>query len=87
MPVDSEIVDATGFLDDPEGPYAEYMDYPTTALCDLGSVPCLVLLGEAGMGKTTELRAEVDRTAGTATPALYVDLGDEPDLRACIEPW
>ncbi len=80
VPVNSEVADATGFLDDPEGPFAEYLDYPTTTLSDLGSAPCLVLLGEAGMGKTTELKSEVDRATGTATPALYVDLGDEPDL-------
>ncbi len=69
-----------GFLVDPDGEYAKY--YPTDVV-DFDSIsktPCLVLLGEPGMGKTTALRDEFDRTkkavAGTDDVALCFDLRD-----------
>lgn len=80
VPVDSDMADTTGFLDDPDGPYAEYFDWDTTTLADLQEVPCLVLLGEAGMGKTTELEIEDARVGAAGIPTVHVDLGDEPDL-------
>lgn len=56
---------AEGYLADPEGPtFLGRSDNPAARPFDaLAEVPCLVLLGEPGLGKTTELEAQVAHAA------------------------
>jgi hypothetical protein len=49
-------------------------------LAQLDHVRCLVLLGEAGMGKSSELGAEERRLQGAQLPVVKFDLGAEPDV-------
>lgn len=44
------------------------------ALAELAEVPCLVLLGAPGLGKSYELRHERDRLAQSGEEVLHVDL-------------
>ncbi len=46
------------------------------ALADLASTPCLVLLGEAGIGKSTEMKSLLDRPADIEWPRGFLDLGE-----------
>lgn len=51
------------------------------------TIPCLVLLGEPGIGKSTGLRSEIDRIGQNASSELILDLnlkqyGSEPELLA-----
>jgi hypothetical protein len=69
-----------GFLDDPTGPYARFFELPTVELAVLDSARCLVLLGEAGMGKSRELVREEDRLRAAGRRVVHVDLGAEPDI-------
>lgn len=48
-------INADGFLDDPESPFTSTTNLPARPLSALFSVRCLILLGEAGSGKSTEL--------------------------------
>ena len=70
----------SGFLADPAGPFATYFDYSLAALPELDHVCCLVLLGEAGMGKSSELRVEEQRLRDAQLPSVRFDLGTEPDM-------
>lgn len=45
-----------GFLSDPESEYSYYYPQDVKAFNELVNIPCLVLLGEPGIGKTNELR-------------------------------
>src|SRR5438128_1569260 len=47
-----------GFLLDPDGPLGRREAERLETLASLASVPCAVLLGETGMGKTNALRVE-----------------------------
>lgn len=71
-----------GFLDDPNGPYARYRQFPTIELATRDDVGCLVSLGEAGMGKSRELGRQEDRLREGGQRLLVVDLGAEPDVAA-----
>lgn len=68
-------LDADGFLADPESP-TRWLPTDARAWSHFEHVPCLVLLGEAGLGKSTALQAieGTVRAAGGAT--LRVDLRD-----------
>jgi hypothetical protein len=86
-----------GYLLDPESEWGRLADDSIKPLASLEPVRCLVLLGEAGIGKSTELRRL--RCAARATPpdaVLEIDLGeygDELSLRrdlfecATFEEW
>ncbi len=74
-----------GFLDDPAGPYASYFDYALVELTQLDHVRCLVLLGEAGMGKSSELEADEQRLQAAQLPVVKFDLGAEPDVPSLKE--
>ena len=71
---------SSGFLDDPAGPFATYFDYSLVELAQLDHVRCLVLLGEAGMGKSSELDVEEQRLRDARLPVVGFDLGAEPDM-------
>src|SRR5437660_5807630 len=69
-----------GFLSDPESEYAKYYDTDVVPFEAISDLPCLVLLGEPGIGKSTTLWAEFERVRQTAEAAndvaLYFDLRD-----------
>src|SRR4051794_16659452 len=44
-----------GFLEDPDGPYGHIINPEARTLTALSEIPCLVLLGETGIGKSQEL--------------------------------
>lgn len=67
--------ESAGFPEDPEGPLAKYLDLPCVRLTDLDESRCLLLFGDSGMGKSTEIRGDAARHAQNGTPHLYVDLG------------
>lgn len=71
---------SSGFLDDPAGLFATYFDYSLIELAQLDHVRCLVLLGEAGMGKSSELDVEKQRLREARLPVAGFDLGTEPDI-------
>ncbi|HEX2744337.1 MAG TPA: hypothetical protein VHN16_08045 [Streptosporangiaceae bacterium] len=79
-PAEEEPPLTLGFLDDPAGPYASYFDHALVELAQLDHVRCLVLLGEAGMGKSSELEAEEQRLQAAQLPVVKFDLGAEPDV-------
>ena len=69
-----------GFLHDPAGSFGGYFDYSLVELAQLDHVRCLVLLGEAGMGKSSELEVEEQRVRAARLPVVKFDLGAEPDM-------
>jgi predicted NACHT family NTPase len=50
-----------GYLLDPESDFGRIANPDLVTLDYLADVPCLVLLGERGIGKSTDLRAEYDK--------------------------
>lgn len=70
-------LDSDGFFRDPRR-YRRPSGAAQTDACRLdrlAEVPCLILLGEGGIGKSTELEREHDRVVGLGHTALYVRLG------------
>ena len=74
-----------GYLTDPESSLGRFSNKQIVPLTSLLARPCLVLLGEAGIGKSTELRTlRAAPGAGVAPCSLEIDLGaygDEISLR------
>jgi predicted NACHT family NTPase len=58
---DSLQLDNEGFLPDPENDYERYYNPNLVTLEDISHIPCLILLGEAGIGKTTTMKAEYEK--------------------------
>lgn len=72
-------LDDSGFLVDPEGDWGSALSPGAVTLASLDVYRILILLGEPGMGKSTELAADTERlrTLGGATDAvLRIDLRD-----------
>ena len=67
----------SGFLDDPAGPYAAYLDNQAVRLADCDETSCVVLFGDAGMGKSTELEEDRARHRAAGTPSALLDLGED----------
>lgn len=82
-------LDLGGYLPDPQtdGVFAGVNKAVT--LDTLESTPCLVLLGEPGMGKSTELTCEITRWQGSGQTTKAIDLGlfrdEERLLREAFE--
>ena len=49
-----------GFLLDPESNYARYYNQDVVSFDKIKSIPCLILLGEPGIGKTTAIISEIE---------------------------
>lgn len=50
-----------GFLTDPEGKYGRSLNPDVISLEALEEVPCLVLLGEPGIGKSTVIEGHFEQ--------------------------
>src|SRR4051794_13016794 len=76
-------LDSSGLLLDPEGPFLKSINPELALLADEADKDCLVLLGEPGMGNSTELGAERERWERTADPSgdvlIWGDLGEYGD--------
>jgi hypothetical protein len=77
LPVGIEALLTSGFLDDPAGPYAVYLDNQAVRLADCDETSCVVLFGDAGMGKSTELEEDHARHRAAGTPSVLLDLGED----------
>jgi hypothetical protein len=72
-------LDDTGFLIDPEGGWGSTLSPGAVELANLDDYPVLVLLGEPGIGKSTEVAAVAARVrahGGGTDTVLLVDLRD-----------
>ncbi len=72
-PTDSDLyLEPDGFLVDPGSSHGRYFNQEAKRLEELDDIPCLVLLGEPGMGKTRSLRRSQERLeiAGERTQSL-----------------
>jgi hypothetical protein len=59
-----------GYLPDPSGPYGRLLGSDLRPFEDISDLPCLVLLGEPGIGKTTALRAEREKVEAAGDETL-----------------
>lgn len=78
-------LDDWGFLYDPESEYGHVINPDVLGFEAISHIPCLILLGEAGIGKTTAIkqiyeqvkqdieRAQSVSTGGSSTPAQMPD--------------
>ena len=64
-----------GYLVEPEGEYRRILAHDVCPYADIASTPCLILLGEPGIGKTTALR-EIAASEVADYATLEVDLGE-----------
>lgn len=64
-----------GYLVDPEGEYSRFLAQDVRPYEDISTTPCLVLLGEPGIGKTTALEAIALSEAATYH-TVRLDLGE-----------
>lgn len=82
-------LDSDGYLFDPSGRGAQFFQPGIVPLESLAASPCLVLLGEAGSGKSTAVRDEVARLNRTPNgdATILIELGrtgTEEGLRSVI---
>lgn len=67
-----------GYLLDPEAKWGEVYNPDVKSFDTIGQTPCLVLLGEPGIGKSTAMREAFERVSAAATGAetksLWFDL-------------
>ena len=64
-----------GYLVDPESDISRYLPTDVRPYSEISAFPCLVLLGEPGIGKTTALR-EVEEWEARDYQVLKLDLGE-----------
>ena len=67
---------ADELLPDPASKYGRDLNPRLVALDDCADKPCLVLFGEPGMGKSTELRRAFEVSRKAAQPCVFVDCRD-----------
>lgn len=68
-------LDDVGYLGDPESEYGHFCNPDVVFLKSIAEIPCLVLLGESGIGKSTAVEQafkQIDKIA----KALWFDLGE-----------
>lgn len=77
-----------GFFLDPESEYARYYHNGVATFEEILKIPCLILLGEAGFGKTTTLISEIkalqDRIADKEEVIFFKDLNEYGDENRLI---
>lgn len=64
-----------GYLADPEGPYGRYLGSDLRTFEEISDRPCLALLGEPGIGKTTALQTERQNVEAAGYATIWMDLG------------
>lgn len=69
---DGFTLDDDGYLHDPDSKYGTHFNPHIAPLSAFTDYPCLVMLGEPGIGKSTEFQAEVQRI--TQASALRCDI-------------
>ena len=77
-----------GFLSDPENEFGKIVNSKIVEIYTLSNVPCVVLLGEPGMGKTTELFnfSRYLKQSPNGDEVLSIDLADfNSDTKLCKE--
>ena len=84
------IMEPSGFLLDPDGPHGNALNPDVKSFSDINAMPCLVLLGEPGIGKSTAVRRAIRDT--TPNHLHFVDLKDHGSedrfVRTIFEgPW
>ena|SRR5437879_6111747 len=77
-----------GYLSDPESQWGAIQNPDTVPLTSMAMTPCLVLLGEPGIGKSHEMQQQYERAKTQAAEAsnawLRFDLRDfQTDARFC----
>lgn len=82
LPFDPGRKAADGYLDDIDA--GTFQQTPLLALDDLVEVPCLVLLGQAGMGKTSAAYMAVQALLAQGEHADLLSIGSEPDPDAAL---
>lgn len=75
LPAAAEPSLTSGLLDDPDGPFGRFLDHDAVRLSDCDDMPCMVLFGDAGMGKSTELEQDRERHQITGRRSVLLDLG------------
>ena len=72
------LLDEFGYLVDPESSWARWVETSTVPFDGIAQTPCLVLIGEPGIGKSVEIGRECEaaaqRLSGTADRAWRFDL-------------
>ncbi|NMC64014.1 MAG: HEAT repeat domain-containing protein, partial [SAR324 cluster bacterium] len=65
-----------GFLEDPTGEFGKYVSPNLATLEDLKKLGCLILVGEPGIGKSSEIKELYDATVNEAgdSHSLWIDL-------------
>jgi hypothetical protein len=73
-------LDYAGFLEDPELEHGDIMNPDVVPFSAMSTIPCLVLLGEPGIGKTTAINqafSELEQELETSEDdCLFFNLGD-----------
>src|SRR5947209_998559 len=73
-----------GFLPDPDTLGGQFYNPGLFTLKDLDQEPCLILLGEPGIGKSRAARQEIERLGGCAYIADLGEYGSEFRIREAI---
>ena len=77
----------SGYLYSPDAEYGKHLNPDVIPFAEMASIPCLVLLGEAGMGKSTTVEQAYQEIKNTGAKCLWFPLGDygsEPELCQAI---
>ncbi len=75
--------DDDGFFVDPESKYARYYHKGVVAFEEIRETPCLILLGQPGIGKTITVKSEFDilksQIRGNGGKLIYTNLNEYSD--------
>ncbi|MBA4020715.1 MAG: hypothetical protein C0483_26455 [Pirellula sp.] len=75
-----------GFLSDPNGEHGGLLNPNAVGFEVIDESPCLILLGEPGIGKSTAVREQFAHVSGlSGRDALHFDLGEYGDERRLID--